>query len=64
MGFQPLEEEGIKIIFAMTINYTEGIQFVLDYYLKGVPSWSWHYEHFYAPLCSDIHFILVSFVLL
>ncbi|ETO27996.1 5'-3' exoribonuclease 1, partial [Reticulomyxa filosa] len=35
-------------------DYLTGIQWVLDYYYRGVPSWGWYYPHHYAPLISDM----------
>ena len=51
---------GIKKVADMAKNYLEGVQFVLEYYYKGVPSWSWYYPHFYSPLCSDIEIYLAK----
>lgn len=38
----------------MTKHYVEGLQWVLYYYYKGCPSWSWYYRFHYAPRISDI----------
>ena len=40
----------------------EGIQFVLWYYFKGVPSWEWYYKYYYAPLCGDIFGVVRNIV--
>ena len=35
-------------------DYLEGLHWVLYYYHKGCPSWSWYFPHLYAPLCTDL----------
>ncbi len=42
----------------MMTNYLEGLQWNLNYYLKGVTNWTWNYRYHAAPFFSDIfHFI-------
>jgi 5'-3' exonuclease len=35
-------------------NYLEGIQWVLTYYTKGVPTWTWRFPYHYAPFSSTL----------
>lgn len=36
------------------IEYIRGMQWVLNYYTTGTPSWSWNYPYDYAPFISDV----------
>lgn len=51
-GFN-LEENKDKIT-DICENYLEGLQWVLFYYYRGCPSWSWYFRYHYAPKISDI----------
>lgn len=35
-------------------NYVEGLQWVYNYYFKGVVTWKWQYNYGYAPLLKNI----------
>lgn len=35
-------------------QYLEGLQWVLTYYTKGVPSWKWCFQHHYAPFAGEL----------
>ena len=35
-------------------EYIFGLQWVLDYYTSGIPSWSWCYPFHYSPFLSDV----------
>ncbi|KAF2077678.1 hypothetical protein CYY_000994 [Polysphondylium violaceum] len=38
----------------MTHSFIEGMLWVLKYYTKGCPSWTWFYPFHYAPLVKDL----------
>jgi 5'-3' exonuclease len=40
---------------AMMLNYLEGLQWNLNYYLKGIQNWLWNYKYHSAPFFSDIY---------
>eukprot|EP00923_Selenidium_pygospionis_P046355 GHVN01079927.1.p1 GENE.GHVN01079927.1~~GHVN01079927.1.p1 ORF type:complete len:1143 (+),score=155.45 GHVN01079927.1:28-3456(+) len=54
MGFDAETNEGIVARDNLAIAYLEGLQWVLFYYFRGTPSWSWYYKHLYPPFGADI----------
>ena len=52
-------EEEIK---QSCIEYVEGLQWVLSYYITGVPNWKWFYKHNYGPFLSDIAKYMVDYI--
>lgn len=48
------EEITSGVLAELTFQYVEGIQWILFYYFRGVPSWSWFYPFHYAPYMSDV----------
>lgn len=47
-----------KLKMNVCVNYFESLMFTLHYYLKGVPSWNWHYKYRASPLVSDMFTII------
>ena len=35
-------------------SYLTGLQWIIKYYTKEVPSWSWYFENHYSPLASTL----------
>ncbi len=51
LEFKNQEEDVKKLAF----RYIEGLQWVMNYYYKGVASWGWFYDYHYAPRISGEH---------
>lgn len=51
LHFSLHDEEDVT---ALTENYVQGLQWVLLYYYRGVPSWSWFYRYHYSPKITGI----------
>ncbi|PRP80266.1 5'-3' exoribonculease [Planoprotostelium fungivorum] len=47
-------------ITELVAAYVETVQWVVLYYRKGIPSWSWYYPYHFPPLLYDIHAYLSS----
>lgn len=43
-----------KKVENVCIDYLHGLQWVLTYYSKGCPSWTWYYSYQYAPFASTL----------
>lgn len=36
------------------LDYISGLNWVINYYKIGIPSWKWYYPYFYAPFLTDL----------
>ncbi|WVQ99991.1 hypothetical protein IAU59_007134 [Kwoniella sp. CBS 9459] len=41
-------------LHAIVYRYIEGLQWILNYYYKGVSSWAWFYDYHFAPRMTDL----------
>ncbi|XP_023037065.1 5'-3' exoribonuclease 1 [Drosophila willistoni] len=42
------------LVEELTHHYITALQWILDYYYRGVQSWDWYYPFHYAPFISDL----------
>ncbi|XP_017055153.1 5'-3' exoribonuclease 1 [Drosophila ficusphila] len=47
-------ESPAQLIEELGHHYVTALQWVLDYYYRGVQSWDWYYPFHYAPFISDL----------
>lgn len=46
---EKLEASKPEDVQKLAFTYVEGLQWVMNYYYKGVASWGWYYPYHYAP---------------
>lgn len=44
-----------------SLDYLDGMQWVLSYYTRGVPNWEWAYRNHYSPLVVHLHRHIVEY---
>jgi 5'-3' exonuclease len=52
--FEPNMNETSLNIKQLCVDYLEGMQWVLEYYTKGVPDWKWCFKYHYAPFAFEL----------
>lgn len=53
-------KEGELQIRQVCIDYIKTLEWVLEYYVDGLPDWRWAYPRHYAPLMKDLHHVLAT----
>lgn len=48
------EMKKVEDLQTICLEYLKGIQFVMYYYFRGCPSWTWFYPYFMSPFLSDL----------
>lgn len=43
-----------ETVHNVAVSYLTGLQWVLFYYYRGCPSWSWFYPYHYAPMTPEL----------
>jgi 5'-3' exoribonuclease 1 len=53
-NMEPGPESTDELARRVAASYWDGVDYTIQYYLVGIPDWSWSYPYHYAPLCLDL----------
>jgi 5'-3' exonuclease len=60
LDFEGYRKEYYRLKFAgqsiekICHQYIQGMDWVIQYYVTGMPSWGWHYPYLYAPFAKEL----------
>lgn len=57
-----INSENYDSIQKICHEYLKGMQWVINYYLNGVPDWKWKYPYHYAPFSFDLAKFVNSYI--
>lgn len=67
INFEGYKSDYYKVKFApntpvqkVVEEFVHGMVWVLNYYKKGIPDWTWFYSHSYGPFLTDFHDYIIN----
>eukprot|EP00210_Caulerpa_lentillifera_P009231 g8800.t1 len=51
---EKLQMESPSMTPKIVSSYFEGLNWMMRYFYRGLPSWTWYYPYHYAPMMSDL----------
>ena len=54
LNFDIDKSEGMEALEKLVLSYCNGLQWLMNYYILGIESWTWFFPSYYGPFISDI----------